>query len=299
VLIDSGACVSAISEKLVKALDLKSEPCTRTPVVGIGGRKMSTSTANFTLSIGGRGIDVYALVVPNLPFGLLIGMNKLKASNIDIMMSKRSLWIGKVSVMFRSAFSDVVQAYKRQPSEAQGLIVHDLSFGEYEAIEKDMKRSKTGRIILRAVARVLLSIMTVRGVSALAIACVIVLVYLIASKKCRSAFKRMARGEKLNKDDFWHVLRKVDHQERRVRPNELSLETWQAARWEAYCKQVDVDVVITERFGHEVFTGGLMRWREDADGNERTGRKWYDFTISENLARRVRSLWRTQAIEEE
>ncbi|MCJ1453795.1 hypothetical protein MMC28_004144 [Mycoblastus sanguinarius] len=183
--------------------------------------------------IGDTTLNVHATILTTFE-GMLLGMSTLRQYNIDVLNSKKIVRVGKVEVP---------------------LILgrHDLVAGEPLP---GIWGPRWGKFAGNQVAIFITLIM----VTALAATD-----YFPREGRLQ---RRMHRGERLSKDDFLYILESMDRRENREWSNHVTDEKWKEARWEAYCRNIDVDVILAQRLGKKVFTGGLMRWKEDESETE-------------------------------
>lgn len=229
VCVDTGADTSCVDDRFVRALQIPTAPTKTLYCHGISGRTVSKACAKFSVEIGGKAIQVHATVLPTLHAGLLLGMNTLQTYDIDVLNSKRVVKIGNVKVPMGNRLNTA---------------------DEYLIIKK---RHRTKRLQKRLSALIVLGI-------------VVSLVLAVDAQRRESTLtRRMRGGERLGKHEFLYVLDNIDRKEERKWEDYATKDQWRNARWEAYCRNVDVDVVLSELSGRQIVTSSLMRWKHEPD----------------------------------
>lgn len=226
---DTGAAVACVDDRLIKAFRLPTEPATTRTYSGITGRTASNTCATFPVEIGGREIRVYATVLPALDAGLLLGMNTLQAYDVDVLAAK---------AVVRIAGTKVPMVNRR------------ITMREYRAI----RRNRVYRKMRKILSFFLLFALVSSAVAAVGL-----------QGRASTLTRRLRRGEMLARDDFLYVLGSVDGREGRRWRGQVTEDEWRNARWDAYCRNEDVDVVLSERFGEKISTVPLLRWEREPE----------------------------------
>lgn len=224
ILLDTGADFACINEQTVAQLGLVAKPIKAETHSGIGGTVVVTKCTDFTANIGGKKLEFRASVHENLPCEILLGMQALRKHNIDVLTSKDIIRIGDVEVPL------LTRLYVFQ-----------------ETTKEVVKKLNTRFVDLTVF---------------------ILLTPLIAAVfeyywKRSVWMKQMQKGEKLSEEHFKQALYSLDKRELRERPDFMTMEDWVALRWEAYCENTDVDVLLSRLVGHPIKTARLSRWTID------------------------------------
>lgn len=234
VLVDTRADGSSVSDEWARVLRLPTEPTQEKTYTGILGRITSNTCSNFTMKVGGRDIDVHATVIPRLTVGLLVGMNTLQKYQMDVLLSKRVLKIVELEVPL---------VHRHDPD----------TITKAEAARKYHK---------------LIDIVEILAITTIVVVAVAIGLDYFSYESILT--RRMKAGEKLSREDFLYVLEIIDREEERDWSEYVTEDVWKEARWEAYQRKLDVDVVLGEQLDCKVVTRGLYRWEEEVDNAKTT-----------------------------